>query len=66
MTLSVNNTRPSGDDDNDGRAPQTDDPDEIEEAYSGLSFRRPHIFNRAEEAMWDIEQMHLCAFEVDA
>lgn len=57
--------RPSTDD-NDSRAPQTDDPDGIEKAYSGLSFRRPHIFNRAEEAMWDIEQMHLCAFEVDA
>lgn len=68
MTLSVNNERPSGDDDNDGRAPETGDPDgdAVDKAYSGLGFRRPHIANRAERANLDIEQMHLCAFEVGA
>jgi len=65
VTLSVDNERPSGDD-NYGRAPETGDPDAVDKAYSGLSFRRPHIFDRAERAAGDIEQMHLCAFEVGA
>ena len=30
--------------------------------FTGRSFFRPHIFERAEGALWDVNQMHLCAF----
>ena len=56
----------SGSADDDGRDPESGDPDGVVKAYSGMSFRRPHINNRAERHNLDIMQTHLCRFEVGA
>ena len=56
----------SGGVDDDGRDPESGDPDGVVKAYSGISFRRPHIHDRAQRAAGEIMQSHLCRYDVGA